>query len=580
MNAKWSPLFRKYLPGLLLLIGAIALTAFAVNRFRLPGQSNMIESMSMDMNAMKPETGSAPVGTAPVVMRRVQAELSYSGTVRGFNEIPIAARIDGTLTSVPVYAGARVTRGQLLASLNAPELAAQTRTAQSERDEAQAELGAITQEAARLKADEQAAAAGIGAAQADLKAAEADLTYWQQRLPRERELYEAGGIALEEYQRYQADYKVAEAGVTAARQRVSTAQSERRSRAAMLGENAARRRAQQAVIARTGAGVSERQVQQGFTRITAPVSGVITERLQAPGSVVSIGTPILTLAQIDPVRVQIRVPESDAAGLKVGGLMTLSSAARPNDELEATISSIAPAAGAGTRTQTIEAIVPNPEGVLVPGQYVKARLRSGDSRPPQPAIPERAIVQLQGTDSVWTIRNGRAHLVTVSVASVSGDWAVVDLDKGTEVITDGYESLTEGMLVTPVRWTENGPERLPDAGGGNRLNDRNGWALQANASEALVLKVAIAPKPPVAGTNMLSFELLHLGQHPVTDARISLSTSMPSMNMGGPSLTAGHKGNGRYEASFSGMSGLWQIVATIESGGKRLKPFTFEFNVP
>lgn len=580
MNPKYTPLFRTYLPGLLLLAVAIGITVFAVNRFRLPGQSNMIESMSMDMNAMKPEAGSVPVGTAKVVMRRVQAELSYSGTVRGLNEISVASRIDGTLTSVPVYAGSRVARGQLLAQLNAPELAAQTRTAQSERAEAQAELAVTGQEALRLRADEATAVAGIGEAQAELKAADANLTYWKQRLPRERELLEAGGISLEEFQRYQADYKVAESEVASARARVNAASQERRSRAAMLGENAARRRAQQAVINRAGAGVSERQVQQSFTRITAPVSGVITERLQAPGSVVAVGTPILTLAQIDPVRIQIRVPEADAAGLRVGGMLTLSSAAHPNDELEASISSIAPSSGSGTRTQTVEAIVPNPEGQLLPGQYVKARLRSGESKPAQAAIPERAIIQLQGQDSVWTNRNGRAHLVTVSVESLSGDWAVVpDLEPGTEVITDGYESLTEGMLVSPVRWTANGPERLPDAGGGNRLNDRNGWALQVKLDEALTLKVSISPKPPIAGTNTLSFELMR-GNQPVPDARISLGTSMPAMNMAGPSLTTDAKGKGMYTASFSGMSGLWQIVTTVETGDKRLKPMTFEFNVP
>lgn len=580
MNPKYAPLFRTYLPGLLLLLASIGITAFAVNRFRLPGQSNMIESMSMDMNAMKPEVGSVPVGTAQVVMRRVQAELNYSGTVRGLNEISIASRVEGTLAAVPVYAGSRVARGQLLAQLNAPELAAQTRTAQSERAEAQAELAVITQEAARLSADEASAAAEIDTAQSALQAANANLSYWKQRLPREQALLEAGGISLEEFQRYQADYKVAEAEVSSAHAQVNAASQERRSRAAMRDENAARQRAQQTAINRAGAGVSERQVQQSFTRIIAPVSGVITERLQAPGSVVAVGTPILTLAQIDPVRIQIRVPEADAAGLRLGGLLTLSSAAHPDDEIEANISSIAPSSGSGTRTQTIEAIVPNPEGLLLPGQYVKARLRSGEAKAPQAVIPERAVIQLQGQDSVWTMRNGRAHLVTVSGASVSGDWAVVpDLEKGTEVITDGYESLTEGMPVTPVRWTANGPERLPDAGGGNRLNDRNGWALQVKLDESLLLKVRISPKPPVAGTNTLSFELMR-GSEPVPDARISLGTSMPAMNMAGPSLSTDAQGKGMYTASFSGMSGLWQVVTTVETGGKRLKPITFEFNVP
>ena len=579
MAFKLPPLMRKYLPGLLLLAATLLITGLVVNRFRLPGQSNMLESMAMDMNSMKPAPGSVPVGTAPVVMRRVQSELSYSGTVRGLNEISIAARVDGTLTSVPVYTGSRVARGQLLAQLSAPELGAQTQTAESERLQAQAELAVSAQEALRLKAEEQAAAAGIAQEQATLSAAQANQTYWQERLPRERELYEAGGIALEEYQRYQADAKVAEAEVAAAHQRVKAASQTRRARAAMLGENAARQRFQRAGIARAGAGVREKQVMQSFTRIIAPVGGIITERLQAPGAVIGAGTPILTLAQIDPVRVQIKVPEADLAGLTIGGMLTLVSAARPNDEIEASISSIAPASGAGSRTHVVEAIVPNPEAALLPGQYIKARLRSGASKAPQPALPERAIIQLQGQDSVWINQSGHAHLITVNVITRSGDWAVVeDLAKGTEVITDGYENLTEGMAVTPVRWTENGPEQLPAAGGAHRLNQANHWTLQADLGEGLRLEVSLSPKPPTS-TNTLSIELRRAGA-PVTDAKISLGSSMPAMNMPGPDIGVGHKGKGRYEAPFSGMGGLWQVVAVIETGGKRIKPFAFEFSLP
>jgi HlyD family secretion protein len=582
MELKRSVLLRKYLPGLLLLAGSIALTGWVVNQFRLPGQSNMIESMAMDMNGMKPEAGTVPVGMAKVVLRMVQPELNYTGTLRGFNEISIASRVDGTLSSIPVYAGTQVRRGQLLAQLSAPELGAQTQTALSEQVQTRQELAVIEQETQRLQAEVNSAEANQNEAQAGLLSAQANWNYWLERLPREQALYQAGAIALEELQRYQADAKMAEATVRGAQQRIKVSQSEKKARQAMLGENAARKRAQRASIARAGAGVKERQILQAFTRVTAPVSGVITERLQAPGSVVAAGAPLMTLAQIDPIRVQIQVPEADLAQLKVGTMLTFSSAAHPNDEIEASISSIAPIARSSSRTHLVEAIVPNSEGLLLPGQYVNARLRSSEAESlPQPAIPDRAVLQLEGQDKVWTNRNGRAYLLDITVLARSGDWVWVEgLEKGTEVISDGYQNLTEGLAISPVRWTANGPANLPDAGGSQRLNDRNKWAIETNLSSELLLKVNLTPKPPIAGSNTLRLELLHGGQHPITDAKISLKTSMPAMNMAGPALSMTHKGLGVYQAQLSGMSGLWQVIAQLESGGKRLKPFVFEFNIP
>jgi len=85
LNVFW----RKYIPGFLFLTLSIVATVFVVQRFRLPGQSNMIESMAMDMATMKPEIGSVPVGTAAVALKSITSEQSYNGTVRGLNEIII-----------------------------------------------------------------------------------------------------------------------------------------------------------------------------------------------------------------------------------------------------------------------------------------------------------------------------------------------------------------------------------------------------------------------------------------------------------------------------------------------------------
>lgn len=584
MNAKVKLFFRKYLPGLLFLSLSIVATTIVVQRFRLPGQSNMIESMAMDMAAMKPEIGSVPVGVAEVVFKSLNSEQTYNGTVRGLNEVSIAARIEGVLSLVSVYAGARVKKGQLLAQLNAPELAAETRVASSQEQESQAEKALISQEAVRLKADQNAAASRVNEAKAVLKTADANLKYWRERLPREKSLLETGGIPREEFERYQADAQAAESAVTSAQASLRTVTYEQKAKSALLQENALRLRTQQAGIKTAAARVQERKILENFTRITAPLHGVITERLQAPGALVSAGTPILTLAEIASVRIQVNVPDADVAGFKVGDTLRFTTSAQPDDEIETTISSIAPTAINGSRTQIFEAIVDNPDSFLMPGQYVKASLQKSEKTPAQAVIPERAVFQVGGQDSVWVVQNQRAHLLSLNVASISGAWAVVPgLEKGTQVITDGYSSLVEGMVVSPVTWTAEGPSQLPAAGGANRLHDRNHWRLTKALNADFSLAVSISPQPPLAGENRLSFELIQQKEGKklaFSEAKISLKTSMPSMSMAGPHLIANAKGKGVYTAAFSGMSGLWQIVATLEIEGKRLKPFTFELNIP
>ena len=580
LNVFW----RKYIPGFLFLTLSIVATVFVVQRFRLPGQSNMIESMAMDMATMKPEIGSVPVGTAAVALKSITSEQSYNGTVRGLNEISIAAPIEGVLSLVSVYAGARVKKGQLLAQLNAPELMAETRVAQSQVQESEAEKALIAQEAVRLKAEMNAAASRMSEARATLKTAEANLKYWRERLPREKSLLETGGIPREEFERYQADTQAAEASVASAQATLRTLTYEHKAKGDLLQENGLRLRMQQTGIKTAAAKVQERKILENFTRIMAPLNGVITERLQAPGTLVTAGTPILTLAEISSVRIQVNVPDADISGFKVGDILRFTTSAQPDDEIETTISSIAPAAVSSSRTQILEAIVENADGLLIPGQYVKAHLQKTKEKDAQPTIPERAILQVGGQDGVWVVRNQRAHWEPLTVGVIDGEWATIsDLEIGTQVITDGYEGLVEGMAVSPVTWTAEGPLQLPTAGGANRLHEGNQWSLTTPISPDFSLKVSISPQPPIPGENSLRFELTQEKQDKkiaFSEATLSLKTSMPSMSMAGPSLVAKAEGKGVYVAAFSGMSGLWQIVATLEVEGKRLKPFTFELNTP
>ncbi|MEO7716448.1 MAG: biotin/lipoyl-binding protein, partial [Capsulimonas sp.] len=115
--------------SLLALVIVIAITLVAVRSFHKPGQLDVISAQAMDMSAMRPPTGAAPVSLASVRRGSLDDTVTYTGSVLPFNEQEISPRITGALVSLPVYPGDRVRAGQLIAQLDSAELSAKTQQA-------------------------------------------------------------------------------------------------------------------------------------------------------------------------------------------------------------------------------------------------------------------------------------------------------------------------------------------------------------------------------------------------------------------------------------------------------------------
>jgi len=240
-----------------------------------------------------------------------------------------------------------------------------------------------------------------------------------------------------------------------------------------------------------------------YTQVTAPVSGVITERLVSPGTLVMPGTVLFKLRTIDRMRLQASVAEADVPGIRVGNPVTVIISGNTNYLLRAPVTSIFRAADPRTRTVTVEAIVNNHAGKLLPGQYVVMEIARGTLRPAI-TVPLSAIRRDgDGKPYVWVVteaqpkgktiytcvmhpevqsdklgkcpkcgmdlvpkqRGGRftARRVKVVLGETSGRRVEVraGLREGDEVVTRGNEYLKEGDAVTPVEWGITGPKRLP-----------------------------------------------------------------------------------------------------------------------
>ena len=235
-----------------------------------------IEVQAMDMNLPAP-AGTAPVELATVESGQMESAVRYTGQAVGFVEQEVTPRITGTLLWMPLYAGDKVTRGQVLARLDtsqsAPLVANQRAGLNMARqgvgvaskeyqqalaaiNEAHAEVGMKTGAVESARADVTAAQEESASAQAQLDAAQsmtsdvsaqlqatqADQQYWRDEISREASLLKAGAVTQEEYQREKAQAENADTKVRQAQARVIQVQAQIR------GAQSATRKAEALVV--------------------------------------------------------------------------------------------------------------------------------------------------------------------------------------------------------------------------------------------------------------------------------------------------------------------------------------------
>jgi membrane fusion protein (multidrug efflux system) len=112
-----------------------------------------------------------------------------------------------------------------------------------------------------------------------------------------------------------------------------------------------------------------------------------------------------------------------------------------------------------TGTILITALLENPEGLLRPGQFARARVESKDI-PEAIVVPQRAVAELQGTYQIGVVGpDNKAEIRTVTVGPrVGSDWAIASgIKPGEKVVVEGFQKLRAGAPVAPKPWTPPAP---------------------------------------------------------------------------------------------------------------------------
>ena len=331
----------------------------------------------------------------PVISKQISQTIDLPGEFLPFQSVDLHAKVRGYVQQVLVDRGSVVKQGQLLATLSAPEMTAQiaeaesnVQAAESERMQAEAQLAGARSTYEHLK-----------------KAAETP-----------------GAISGNELIQAEDQLKASEAAVQSkAQARVANEQT-----------------------------VKAQKDLESYLRITAPFSGIVTDRLVHPGALVGPGPDpvLLVVREVSHLRLVVAVPEQDIGGIVKGGHVDFRVPAYPQRTYSGLVARLAHELDEKTRTMAVELDVFNRDGSLSPGMYPSVKWpvkHSGTSL----LVPKTSVVTT--TERTFVVRqtNGRAEWVSVAKGAAEGDLIEVsgNLQAGQMIVRRATDEIREGTVL-------------------------------------------------------------------------------------------------------------------------------------
>ena len=230
-------------------------------------------------------------------------------------------------------------------------------------------------------------------------------------------LYDSNSLAPNEYQKFKATYD------SAGQQYEQAAASERLSRKHLADAT-----------------------------LCAPVSGFISKRSIEPGDAASSGRSVFEIVQMDPVEVNVGVPETDVHLVRIGQKAEITVPALPGKSFQGTVRVINVSADPSTRTYMTRITVPNPEHTLRIGMVAEATIR-GDRVVPMTTLPGDAVMRdAQGATQVFVYYPDQKRVYAKRVeigAAVNKDIEIKSGLSGNElIVVAGQTKLRNGLVVS------------------------------------------------------------------------------------------------------------------------------------
>jgi RND family efflux transporter MFP subunit len=425
---------KRWMVAAALVIVAIAVVWGWSSRSRSEAEGDEAGSGNVGADA------AVPAAVTHVARRDLGSTLTISGAFKPFQDVDVHAKVAGYIRAIYVDVGTHVKTGQTLAVLEVPELAAQL---------------------AGTEAAVQTAAEQIRRAQGDLSRAQSSQAAVHSAYTRLKQAADsqAGLVAQQEVDDSQAkdlagaaQVQSAEAELSAAKHQMEAAQANQKEYAAL----------------------------SGYTRITAPFDGVITNRYEDTGALVAAGTanstqstPVVRLAQISVLRLVLPIPESIAAQIRLGQPIKVRVQAL-NQDFVGKVSRFADALNEQTRTMETEVDFQNKDGKLLPGMFVQADV-AHDAKKNALTVPVEAVRQHGDSGNVLVVdAQNTVEEKHVKLGQSDGTWIVIlsGVNEGERVIVGHIGEYRTGQKVQPKELEENGESGAGGNADANAAGDR------------------------------------------------------------------------------------------------------------
>jgi RND family efflux transporter MFP subunit len=347
-----------------------------------------------------PASGAPVVDAAKVVSQPLNASLMLPGELLPFEAVAVYPKVTGFVKTISVDRGSRVTAGEVIIKLEAPELVAQHAESESRLQTARAQLAAAQ---AKLAGDES--------------------NYDHLRTASQT----AGVVAGNDLVLAQKAAEASRAVVSGLRDAVTSASEAARSVAQM----------------------------EAYLTIQAPFDGTVTERNVHPGDLVGpasgrgTGLPLVRVELVSRLRLVVPVPEAYAGGVSAGAVVTFTVPGAPGETFQGPVARVAHSIDPKTRTMPVEVDVANGDGRLAPGGFAQVDWPLRRSQPTL-FVPATAVTTNLERTFVIRIANGQAEWVDVKPGSPAGTLIEVfgALKEGDVVVARATDTIRAGTKLT------------------------------------------------------------------------------------------------------------------------------------
>jgi RND family efflux transporter MFP subunit len=345
-----------------------------------------LTSRASHERALAKETEQSTIPTVAVVhplAEKPDEELVLPGSLQAFAESPIYARTNGYLVRWYKDIGSRVQEGDLLATIDTPEIDQELSQSRAARQQIVAQL-----ELAKISADR-----------------------WEY-------LRKSDSVSAQEADQQTSGYKQAQANLAAA-----------------------------------DANVRRLEQLEGFKKVYAPFSGVITKRNVDPGALINAGAgaagrELFDMARVDPLRVYTSVPQAYAPFIRVGASTTVTLQEFPGQRFSAKVARTAESIDPNTRTLLTEVDVPNRDGRLLPGSFGEVHFAVG-SNVNKVTVPVNAMLfRSEGTRLAVVGPDNKVQLRPISIGK----------DYGTTLEVLAGVSIQDQIVINPPDSLEDGQQ--------------------------------------------------------------------------------------------------------------------------